>query len=90
MISHSAFGGGFESAGSRERAERSASISERGERGERGLMPAAAERSYERINDYSAVSITLASPNDIRSWSYGEVKKPETINYRSYRAEKDG
>jgi len=90
MISHSAFGSGFESAGSRERAERSTGISERGERGERSLMPGAAERSYERINDYTAVSITLASPNDIRSWSYGEVKKPETINYRSYRAEKDG
>jgi len=48
------------------------------------------ERQYDKINDYSAVTITLASPNDIRSWSYGEVKKPETINYRSYRAEKDG
>ena len=32
----------------------------------------------------------LASPDDIRSWSYGEVKKPETINYRTYRPEKDG
>ena len=32
----------------------------------------------------------MASPNDIRSWSFGEVKKPETINYRTYRAEKDG
>jgi len=48
------------------------------------------ERSYDRINEYNAVTIQLASPNDIRSWSYGEVKKPETINYRSYRAEKDG
>ncbi|MFH0963302.1 MAG: DNA-directed RNA polymerase subunit beta' [Planctomycetota bacterium] len=48
------------------------------------------EQAYEKINDYSAVKITLASPNDIRSWSYGEVKKPETINYRTYRAEKDG
>jgi len=38
--------------------------------------------------DFSAVSISLASPEDIRSWSYGEVKKPETINYRTYRAEK--
>jgi DNA-directed RNA polymerase subunit beta' len=36
------------------------------------------------------VKITLASPNDIRSWSFGEVKKPETINYRTYRPEKDG
>ena len=32
-----------------------------------------------------SVKITLASPNDIRSWSFGEVKKPETINYRTYR-----
>ncbi|MCY3020248.1 MAG: DNA-directed RNA polymerase subunit beta', partial [Planctomycetota bacterium] len=53
-------------------------------------MPVAGDKTYDRINDYTAVSITLASPNDIRSWSYGEVKKPETINYRSYRAEKDG
>ncbi|MBE7466132.1 MAG: DNA-directed RNA polymerase subunit beta' [Planctomycetes bacterium] len=50
----------------------------------------APERQYDKINDFTAVTITLASPNDIRSWSYGEVKKPETINYRSYRAEKDG
>ena len=49
-----------------------------------------AEVIYDRINDYTAVKISLASPADIRSWSYGEVKKPETINYRSYRAEKDG
>ena len=45
---------------------------------------------FDRINDYGSVRITLASPNDIRSWSFGEVKKPETINYRTYRAEKDG
>ncbi len=48
------------------------------------------ETIYDRINDYGSVKITLASPNDIRSWSFGEVKKPETINYRTYRAEKDG
>ncbi len=45
---------------------------------------------YDRVNDFSRVNITLASPNDIRSWSFGEVKKPETINYRTYRPEKDG
>ncbi len=49
-----------------------------------------AETVYDRINDFTAVRISLASPNDIRSWSFGEVKKPETINYRTYRAEKDG
>jgi len=49
-----------------------------------------AENVYDRINDYGAVRVTLASPSDIRSWSYGEVKKPETINYRTYRPERDG
>ncbi len=49
-----------------------------------------ADSVYDRINDYGAVKISLASPNDIRSWSFGEVKKPETINYRTYRPEKDG
>jgi DNA-directed RNA polymerase subunit beta' len=49
-----------------------------------------ADSVYDRINDYGSVKISLASPNDIRSWSFGEVKKPETINYRTYRAEKDG
>src|SRR5579859_4045576 len=48
------------------------------------------ELMYDRINEYSAVTIKLASPEEIRSWSYGEVKKPETINYRTYRPEKDG
>ena len=49
-----------------------------------------AEAFYDRVNDYGSVKINLASPNDIRSWSFGEVKKPETINYRTYRPEKDG
>jgi len=48
------------------------------------------ENIYDCVNDYGSVKISLASPNDIRSWSYGEVRKPETINYRTYRAEKDG
>ncbi|HOM76195.1 MAG TPA: DNA-directed RNA polymerase subunit beta' [Anaerohalosphaeraceae bacterium] len=48
------------------------------------------ESIYDRINDYGSVKIALASPNDIRSWSFGEVRKPETINYRTYRPEKDG
>ena len=46
--------------------------------------------SYDRINDYASVRISLARPQDIKSWSFGEVKKPETINYRTYRPEKDG
>ena len=48
------------------------------------------EANINRINDYGSVTISLASPEDIRSWSYGEVKKPETINYRTYRPERDG
>src|SRR3954467_3402718 len=48
------------------------------------------ETSYDRINDYASVKISLARPHDIRSRSFGEVKKPETINYRTYRPEKDG
>ncbi len=48
------------------------------------------DSSYDRINDYEKVKISLARPHDIRSWSFGEVKKPETINYRTYRPEKDG
>jgi DNA-directed RNA polymerase subunit beta' len=48
------------------------------------------DSSYERVNDYVAVKISLARPHDIRSWSFGEVKKPETINYRTYRPERDG
>ena len=39
---------------------------------------------------YDAVKVQLASPETIRSWSHGEVKNPETINYRTYRPEKDG
>ncbi len=41
-------------------------------------------------NKFSAIQIGLASPAKIRDWSYGEVKKPETINYRSQKPEKDG
>ena len=41
-------------------------------------------------NDFNAIRISLASPDQIRIWSYGEVTKPETINYRTLRPEKDG
>ena len=43
-----------------------------------------------RPSDFSAIRIQLASPETIRSWSYGEVTKPETINYRSFKPERDG
>ena len=41
-------------------------------------------------SDFDAIRISLASPEQIRSWSFGEVKKPETINYRTLKPEKDG
>ena len=41
-------------------------------------------------NNFSSIKITLASPDKIKSWSFGEIKKPETINYRTFRPEKDG
>jgi len=41
-------------------------------------------------DDFDGIRITLASPDVIRSWSYGEVKKPETINYRTFKPERDG
>jgi len=42
------------------------------------------------VNDFDAVRISLASPEQIKSWSYGEVTKPETINYRTLKPERDG
>ena len=41
-------------------------------------------------NDIDIIAISIASPEKIRSWSYGEVKQPETINYRTFKPEKDG
>ena len=41
-------------------------------------------------NDFNAIRISLASPDQIKTWSYGEITKPETINYRTLRPEKDG
>jgi DNA-directed RNA polymerase subunit beta' len=42
------------------------------------------------VEDFDAIRIGLSSPDMIRSWSYGEVKKPETINYRTFKPERDG
>ena len=46
--------------------------------------------SSEPINDFKALQIRLASPEEILSWSHGEVLKSETINYRTFKPEKDG
>ena len=47
------------------------------------------EKPKDPLN-FSAVKISLASPEKIRSWSHGEVKKPETINYRTFKPERTG
>ncbi|MEE8055294.1 MAG: DNA-directed RNA polymerase subunit beta' [Gammaproteobacteria bacterium] len=47
-------------------------------------------RQQGQVEEFDAISIGLASPEKIRSWSYGEVKKPETINYRTFKPERDG
>src|SRR3972149_2868619 len=43
-----------------------------------------------RLKDFDSIKIYLASTEDMLSWSHGEVTKPETINYRTFKAEKDG
>ena len=40
--------------------------------------------------NFSSIKITLASPDKIKSWTFGEIKKPETINYRTFKPESDG
>jgi len=47
-------------------------------------------RQQTHVEGFDAIRIGLASPDKIRSWSYGEVKKPETINYRTFKPERDG
>ena len=42
------------------------------------------------ISDFDAVRLTVASPQDILDWSHGEITKPETINYRTQKPERDG
>lgn len=49
-----------------------------------------AETISMNVVDFDSIQLNLASPEDILSWSYGEVTKPETINYRTQKAEKDG
>jgi len=47
-------------------------------------------REHRSASDFDFIQIKVASPEEIRSWSYGEVTKPETINYRSFKPERDG
>src|SRR5690606_14100188 len=43
-----------------------------------------------QIPSFDQIRISIASPDDISSWSFGEIKKPETINYRTFKPERDG
>jgi DNA-directed RNA polymerase subunit beta' len=54
------------------------------------MVPQRYTNSGTDIADFDAVRLAVASPDDIRSWSYGEVLKPETINYRTQKPERDG
>ncbi|MDM7858509.1 DNA-directed RNA polymerase subunit beta' [Thiopseudomonas acetoxidans] len=47
-------------------------------------------KNQNEVEEFDAIKISLASPELIRSWSFGEVKKPETINYRTFKPERDG
>jgi DNA-directed RNA polymerase subunit beta' len=47
-------------------------------------------KSQGQNDEFDSIRIGLASPELIRSWSFGEVKKPETINYRTFKPERDG
>ena len=47
-------------------------------------------RQKEEVPSFDAIRITIASPEKIRGWSSGEIKKPETINYRTFKPERDG
>lgn len=56
----------------------------------RDLLRSSSLKQQDQISEFDAISISLASPDKIRSWSYGEVKKPETMNYRTFKPERDG
>ena len=47
-------------------------------------------KQVQQQEQFDAIKIGIASPAKIRSWSFGEVKKPETINYRTFKPERDG
>src|SRR3989338_2460999 len=53
-------------------------------------MPTPIPERPTRVTDFDTVALRLASPDEVRAWSHGEVTKAETINYRTQRPEKDG
>ncbi|MCY3927898.1 MAG: DNA-directed RNA polymerase subunit beta', partial [Acidobacteria bacterium] len=54
------------------------------------MQPLSSFEKTQSVRDFNAIKIALASPEKIRSWSYGEVTKAETINYRTFKPERDG
>ena len=74
------------SLGHRHRAR--AQLKKEGNRDMKGLLDLF--RQFTPDEHFDAIKIGLASPEKIRSWSFGEVKKPETINYRTFKPERDG
>src|SRR6201996_3454067 len=58
--------------------------------GRNHLQPFSSFDKPRSLKDFNAIKISIASPEKIRSWSYGEVTKPETINYRTFKPERDG
>ncbi len=54
------------------------------------MQPLSSFEKTQSVKDFNAIKIALASPEKIRSWSYGEVTKAETINYRTFKPERDG
>jgi DNA-directed RNA polymerase subunit beta' len=57
-----------------------------------GTSTTSKKKNFSHLNflDFNAMRVSIASPEQIRAWSYGEVKKPETINYRTFKPERDG
>src|SRR5690554_7539729 len=56
----------------------------------KGMLADLFKQTLPQEEEFDAITVGLASPEKIRSWSYGEVKKPETINYRTFKPERDG
>ena len=54
------------------------------------MQPFSSFDKAQTLKDFNAIKISIASPEKIRSWSFGEVTKPETINYRTFKPERDG
>ena len=56
----------------------------------RKIFETVKKKPFSEIEDFNSIGISVSSPDKIRSWSFGEIRKPETINYRTFKPEKDG